>query len=202
MGGWGSGRQSSRKTVEACLTVNLFRLRQKRLLILGKPGRLSWHRSGNGEEVGSIGYTYWGDRLELRFNVGSKPVRQDIPMTSTACHYGGERSWLQCPGCQRRVATLHMKDCLFLCRRCNDLAYAVQREDIWDRAIRAQRRVLQKLSAGDLSIDQEWFSPPQRPKGMHDRTYRRHCTAAKRAHLRQSEAYYKLLVDLLKRNGG
>ncbi|MGI9509827.1 MAG: hypothetical protein ACR2QJ_10835 [Geminicoccaceae bacterium] len=197
MGGWGSGGYSSRDTVDSCLTINLFKLRKDRCLVHGRPGSLTWRRCSDGTVVGSISYVYWEDRLELSFNVNGEPVRQAIRFASTPCHFGGERQWLRCPGCGRRAATLHIKAKHFFCRHCNDLAYQVQREEDWDRAIRAEERVLRKLGVDRAPMPNGWFFPPSRPKGMHRRTYERLCEQAERAHRRHTQAYHRRLIKLL-----
>lgn len=202
MGALGSGRKRSRRTVESCLSINLFKLQKDGLLIKGCSGILTWHRSDSGKDVGSISFTYWGDHLELNFRAEHEPVRQTVPITSTPCHFGGERLWLQCPSCRRRVATLHVNARLFLCRQCHDLVYEVQREEIWDRAIRAEKRKFAKLGMTKLPLVDREFLPPKRPKGMHRHTFQRLCKEAERAHRRQGWAYYKTIAGLLERCGG
>jgi hypothetical protein len=45
-------------------------------------------------------------------------IRQVITLDWTPCHYGGQRPWFRCPGCQRRMAVLCGCDRFFLCRHC------------------------------------------------------------------------------------
>jgi hypothetical protein len=36
-----------------------------------------------------------------------KEIKQTVWLTWTPCHYGGQRPWWRCPGCDRRVAVLY-----------------------------------------------------------------------------------------------
>ena len=51
--------------------------------------------------------------------------RQIVPLTTTACNFGGERYWFQCPRCRRRVGALYIppRKTEFACRHCNNLTY-------------------------------------------------------------------------------
>lgn len=52
-----------------------------------------------------------------------------IPLTTSACNFGGVRYWFICPFstggkyCGRRVGVLYLADKYFACRYCNDLTY-------------------------------------------------------------------------------
>jgi hypothetical protein len=95
-------------------------------------------------------------------------IKQTIWLTWTSCHYGGQRPWWRCPGCDRRVAVLYGAGERFLCRRCYDLVYPSQRESLADRAMRRGQKVLERLGwhGSLLAFD------PEKPKGMHWKTYR------------------------------
>ena len=86
------------------------------------------------------------------------------------CNYGGVRAWFRCPeeGCGRRVAILYASP-HFACRVCHRLAYYSQRSQPHDRALsRAQNIRVRLGGTGNM------YEPfPERPKGMHRRTYRR-----------------------------
>ena len=91
------------------------------------------------------------------------------------CRFGGARPYFICPGvvngmaCGRRVVKLYGAARYFLCRHCYRLAYASQREDRYDRALRRANNMRARLG-GDPSTASLL---PRRPKGMHERTYQR-----------------------------
>lgn len=91
-----------------------------------------------------------------------------VRLTWTACNYGGRRSWLVCParGCGRRVAVLYGNG-IFACRRCFQLAYESQRETDDYRALRRAQTIRERLG-GTANMLKPF---PQKPKGMHWRTY-------------------------------
>lgn len=46
-----------------------------------------------------------------------------IAISSTECHYGGQRFWMHCPFCSRRVVDLYMVSGEFACRHCQNLTH-------------------------------------------------------------------------------
>ena len=94
----------------------------------------------------------------------------DVSYDFTRCNDGGERRWFVCPaqGCGRRVAILYLGG-IFVCRHCLDLSYESQREQPYGRALRRAQAIRMKLG-GSGSMADEF---PEKPKGMHWRTYSR-----------------------------
>jgi len=90
-------------------------------------------------------------------------IRQVITLEWTPCHYGGQRPWLRCPRCQRRVAVLCGYDRLFLCRHCYRLPYTSQHETRLDRLYRKMRKLQTRIG----------HQYARKPKGMHWRTWER-----------------------------
>jgi hypothetical protein len=94
-------------------------------------------------------------------------------LTWTPCRYGGQRPWFIYPGvvngrvCGRRVAILYGAGRYFLCRHCYDLTYESQREDLPTRLISKAQKIRQRLGGTASLVDPF----PQKPKGMHWRTY-------------------------------
>lgn len=177
MGGHGSGnhyRWDARETTERANRIDI---------------RL-WHRGGylrprgilaaswsHGDiQLGSIGgYVASRTRIVLVYRTRRRDsgewcdMREPIDLEWTACNYGGERPWFLCPACRRRVAVLYGPGARFACRHCYSLAYASTREAPHDRLLRKAQAIRERLG-GSANI----YSPfPQRPKGMHHRTYER-----------------------------
>ena len=71
--------------------------------------------------------------------------------------------------CYRWVTKLYGAGVYFLCRHCYQLAYACQREDRYVRASRRADNIRMRLG-GDPGTALPF---PERPKGMHHRTYER-----------------------------
>ena len=65
------------------------------------------------------------------------------------------------------MAKLYLKHGYFLCRHCHDLAYSSQREGRQEAALRRCQRIRQKLG-GSAKMAEPF---PDRPKGMHHKTY-------------------------------
>jgi hypothetical protein len=88
-----------------------------------------------------------------------------VPATSA------ERPWIICPGagCGRRVVILYGPGRYFLCRHCYDLAYESQRENGVTRALRRAQTIRERLG-GSANMTKPF---PDKPKGMHWRTYER-----------------------------
>jgi hypothetical protein len=97
-------------------------------------------------------------------------VEEPVYFDWTPCNYGGERRWFICPivGCGNRVAVLYGAGKYFACRHCYNLTYESQREDTIGRAIRRKHKNIERLGG---EIDDLYY--PEKPKGMHWKTYDR-----------------------------
>ncbi len=170
MGGLNSGRRyryDTKTTTNECLFIDIRYMKKQGLLRLGYGGTLSW--SSGGQQTGSIGYSYYGDRLDLNYRVNGESVQDTIRIEQTACNYGGRRQWLVCPDCYKRQAVLYSPNGLFRCRKCHDLPYGSQMESDSDRASRKANKLRKQLGG-----EQGCLNPiPSRPKGMHRKTYQR-----------------------------
>jgi hypothetical protein len=71
--------------------------------------------------------------------------------------------------CGRRVALLNGAGELFACRRCYGLAYARQHEAVHYRVVGKAQKIRMQLG-GSPNMLEEF---PDKPKGMHWRTYER-----------------------------
>jgi hypothetical protein len=149
------------------------------LLTPGHWFSLRWSLAGR--ETGSIHGVVSGDgqpgKIALLYRHRSGPsgeweeVREPVPLSWTACNFGGERPWFVCPGagCGRRVAVLYGPGCYFLCRHCYDLVYESQRENEMHRALRSAQSIRERLG-GSANVMEPF---PGKPNGMHWETYER-----------------------------
>jgi len=178
MGGPGSGnweRFGTKPLVEDCYSVDVNRWRREGLLRPGLYFSWAW-RDGRGDVRASIGVKTLPGAVELAYTVtprGGEPeeIRYRVPLAWTPCNYGGERPWFVCPGrgCGRRAAKLYLKGRYFLCRRCHGLAYESQREDRLSRLISKAQKIRRRLGGPAGLV----YPFPEKPKGMHWRTYSR-----------------------------
>jgi len=114
-----------------------------------------------------------GWKIDFGHSTTSRAMKRSV--TWTACHFGGHRPWFVCSihssgrYCGRRVAVLYLADKLFACRRCYGLTYASQREALYLRDVDKAQKIRMRL--GGSTVMSERF--PDKPKGMHWRTYDR-----------------------------
>jgi hypothetical protein len=182
MGGVGSGnwyRFDKRTTTNECHSIDVRHLHRKCLLTPGHWFTLRWSRADR--ETGSIRGAVTGSEkpeqviLTYRHRSGSggewEDVREPVPLSWTACNFGGARPWFICPGagCGRRVAVLYGPGRYFLCRHCYDLTYQSQRDNKMYRSLHRAQNIRERL--GGSANMMEPF--PEKPKGMHWRTYER-----------------------------
>jgi len=182
MGGVGSGnwyRFDKKTTTSECHSVDVRYLHCNGLLKPRSWFSLRWSRAGR--ETGSIRGVVSGDdrpeRVTLlyrhRGGLGGEweDVREPVELAWTLCNFGGERPWFICPGagCGRRVAVLYGPGRYFLCRHCYDLVYQSQRDNEIYRALHRAQDIRQQLG-GSANMTEPF---PEKPKGMHWRTYER-----------------------------
>ena len=118
----------------------------------------SWRRDG--ELAGTIGVRTERDAVVLSYRVRGlldvewKPIEQRVPITRTACHFGGRCvPWFICPVhihgryYGRRVALLYLAGEVFACRKCYGLAYASQQGGLQFRNLRQSQRIRTRLGA-------------------------------------------------------
>jgi len=99
----------------------------------------------------------------------NQATRQRIPVSWTRCRYGGTRPWLICQ-CGRRVLRLFKALPGYYCRQCFDNArYASQCKSLQGR-LHFQACKLRLRLGGVASLTAPF---PERPRGMHRRTFER-----------------------------
>lgn len=110
------------------------------------------------------------DRYSIELEMPRKgSIPKQIRVSWTRCHLGsGLRPWLHCPHCQRRVAKLFNGLAGYFCRACvGNAPYASQTKSKESRLHFAACKL--RLRLGGLASLTEPF--PERPRGMHRRTY-------------------------------
>ena len=119
----GRDTHSNRYTVENCLMLSVYRLKD---------------RIGRHDGVMRI-EGIWTDS-----NTGGKEeVRYPVRLVDTPCNFGGRRWWFTCPICKRRVAKLYLPPGAkyFGCRHCYNLTYQSCRDSHnWDALFSAMAK--------------------------------------------------------------
>jgi hypothetical protein len=210
MGGVGSGnwyRFDKKTTTSECQRVDVRYLHREGLLTPGHWFSLRWSRAGRktGSIRGVVSRHPQPEQITLlyrhRSGIGGEweDVQEPVPLSWTACNFGGERPWFVCPGagCGRRVAVLYGPGKYFLCRHCYDLRYESQREDKMHRALRRAQTIRERL--GGSANTREPF--PEKPKGMHHETYWRLREEHDEAEMTQLEGMREWLDRLVKKVG-
>jgi hypothetical protein len=199
MGGIGSGRPSGfgRDTVETCRSIDVNRLHREGCLRSGWLGGWQWTRDG--ERVADIVIRAAADRLTLSYRIRQhggewQDIEQPTPIVWVPCRFGGRRPYFLCPArrCGRRGSKVYGAGAYFLCRHCYRLAYASQRENHFDRALRRANDIRMQLG-GEPGMASLF---PQRPRGMHRRTYERLQSEVWRAEMLAEERLNTMLERL------
>jgi hypothetical protein len=130
-----------------------------------RPGyRGGWKWTRDGEQVASLQLRRDTNTLVLSYRIRPhggewQDVEQPTPIVWMPCRFGGGRPYFVCPSivngivCRRWVTKLYGAGRYFLCRHCYQLAYASQRDDRYDRALRranTERRDHER-EAGDVA---------------------------------------------------
>jgi hypothetical protein len=208
MGGFGSGRQSTRTSVEQCRVLDASRWTREGLLRIGtvQSGLWQWTDADTGQVRSSIGFlvdTFSGRpslRLTYTFTNTGERVDYNVKLQATRPNFGGLRWWFICPllvngkPCGRRVQKLFMpsRGRYYGCRHCHDLTYTSRRQDAKDRTLTKAQRIRVRLG-GDRCI----LAPfPDRPKGMWRRTFQRLKCKAEDAEIRSWRELEPFLLKL------
>ena len=186
MGGYGSGRHaySQKQKISSYHPLDIRRWQREGLL---KPWQyFNWQWTQNGELVAAIAVRTEPARVFLvyrhrRNGEAWQSANYPVSIEWTKCHYGGLRAWFRCPamGCGRRVAILYMGS-IFACRHCYRLGYDSQLLSASDRDLNNARAIRMRLG-GTMNLCEPY---PDKPTGMHWRTYLRLCRKGTATELR------------------
>jgi hypothetical protein len=169
----------ARSTCESCKSIDVRRWHREGRLSAGQDFTCSWSRFGS--DAGSIKVSAGRDAIMLTYRTSPtwsnewRSINQRVPITWTACHFGGRRPWFVCSVssegrfCGRRVAVLYGPGELFACRHCYGLIYASQQVPARERGYLKARKI-RMLLGGDANVLE---ACPEKPPRMHCRTYER-----------------------------
>jgi hypothetical protein len=170
----GSGRATgSGLLVDKCedyLSIDLAWLKRQGSLTPGNFGNITWSR--NGKTTSCIGYRTEIDGLRLIYRTlraedDWQDVNELIPFAWTLASFNGRRQWLACPNCNRRCRIIYGGS-YYRCRKCYQLKYESQYEQIFGSATNQRHKLRKRL--GQVGSLEDPFPP--KPKGMHWKTYR------------------------------
>lgn len=168
-----------RPICENCFSIDVRELSRRGLLREGR--RFTWFWNSAGQPCGNMFVHIKPDLAVLSFysqnpgEIASRSVEQRVPILRTACHLGGQRAWFRCTvqfggkHCGRRAAILYSAGDLFACRHCYGLAYASQQKSPKLRSISRSQKIRMRLG-GSPNLS---YAFPDKPQGMHWRTYHR-----------------------------
>jgi hypothetical protein len=131
-----------------------------------------------------------------------KDVVQRVAIEWTACRFGGERPWFVCSVvsngvyCGRQVTKLYGAGHLFACRHCYRLAYTSQQESAHHRGLWKSQKIRMRLGGSPSMLDEF----PEKPKGMHWRTYDRICRVHNLAEERSTIGLMRFMERLGRRS--
>ena len=176
MGGWGSGRQGGRVTIEGCGSLRLS-ISDLRDLMDDPPGTARWMQySQNGEHrmtvVVEVRASHGYVRLQHPSRASDRTEHMDytVGLIWTVPRFGGRRWWFSCPLSGRRCGVLYLPRgaSKFASAKGHGLDYAVTRMTKLDQIWRRMARI-----SGRLGGEPGPQGPPPRPDGMPAATYRR-----------------------------
>lgn len=207
MGGYGSGGHNRKwATAEMCARIDAGMIRRAGMFDAHTP-RKSWgwpyenSRSRHTVTVMGMSASLHTGAIALGIlPAGDKGNGYwcDVKTSTTPCTYGHTRTWLHCPQCQRRVFRLYYCDSLYnrgeqlhalMCRHCLGATYVQRRERGHSRLQTSIMRITSKLVARGAPKPDDWETPPDKPKGMHWRTYSRLARRFMALHARYDAAW-------------
>ena len=153
----------------------------------GFSGTCRWSRGGN--PTGSVGYILRPDHMQIHYSVTRQGEKQRIDerfdFAFTEQPFGGRRRWIICRSCDQRCRVLYGGR-YFRCRRCYEATYPSQYESIRVPGLSRAERARDRLGGEPGFI----YPFPQKPKGMHWRTYMRLETEDRKTCDRMERALY------------
>ena len=181
MGGYNSGGHNRRLVaVEACVRFDVGML-HKAGMFDGNQQAHGWIYSHGDQHTCDVQAYTDGQHSKIGLWIvrDGQTYKQTIRTSETPCNYGKSRTWLHCPHCGARSFRLFYYDNVvnkgihvhyFTCRQCLRLTYQARRERGFDLYSDRADKIARKLGRTKT----RWHDdPPDKPKGMHTRTYDR-----------------------------
>jgi hypothetical protein len=196
---------AGKTTVESCRSIDVLAWHRRGYLRSAR--WFSWAWTQDGERVASINVETERDSVTLKYRSrsygeGWSDVEQRIAIVWTPCRFGGERPWFVCSVasngvyCGRRVIKLYGAGRLFACRDCYRLAYTSQQESALQRGLWKSQKIRMRLGGSASMLDEF----PEKPKGMHWRTYDRLCRMHDEAEERSTIGLMRFVNRLSRRS--
>ena len=160
----GARRPAHKLMAESTLTLDIRRWARAGVSNSVELFSITWH--GLGEPEPQMSILKIADTAKLMYQVKHhssnewQQRNQVVPLSRTACRYGGVRKWFKCPECNRRCELLYFRFGSFACRLCQKIAYSSQSCGLIDRLTNKLHKLEAPVHGG-------------RPKGMHGTTVNR-----------------------------
>ena len=178
MGGYFSGGHNRKKssTNRSC-RIDSFWF-NKVLSMMKKRDIDKFKESLSWTDESTIGFILYQDEVVLEYRTRQrdekwKEIEDTIHFLKVPNNYGGNRLYFKCPYCWNRFRFLYMRWGYFRCRKCNDLNYGIQQGGKgFTVPVMRMERILDKLGVKEnlAPIDMQCYVP-NKPKGMHWKTY-------------------------------
>lgn len=129
--------------------------------------------------------TLWAGRETVELSHPKSPWIATLELTRTPSGFGGSCAYWLCPHCGRRARFLYFKSRGFLCRECAKLNYRCQQrtkdfvDPAYDGIQLAWKRLRWRPPGSIVPADFPYITP-DRPKGMHQTTYRHYLARYRR----------------------
>ena len=156
----------TRSTTESVPSLDVRKLNRDGLLAKGTRSTVK------AENTATTTLIACADSIEIAYTLSdgkAQPLRvsQAVTLTTTPCNYGSDRTWFECPCCDRRVAVVYMSDQV-ACRKCHGLHYRSQSESPKTRMLRRLKKISSELQSSANPICDP---TPQRPRHMKKSKY-------------------------------
>ena len=176
MGGFGSGRRgnASKGVTSECPQIRISDFLANGLLSDGRCGTI--HLVVNSENY-TLGFRTEETAIVFKYfavteSLANRLYVHTVTINWTNCNYGGFRAWFVCPSCSRQCGVLYIgpRELELGCRKCQNLCYRSQLNDVFDRTLRKVYRYRGRLGLHGTFLDRE---PLIRPRYMHNSKFLR-----------------------------